>query len=261
MNANAPQLLRYDMGARVVAFSTTRHGGEGTGLYAEFNVNRYCGDAEESIQANRRSLCRLLGIGERQLVYPHQTHGTEVRAIDERFMALADDERTRLLEGVDGVMTDVRQVCVGVSTADCIPVLLYDEAHHAVAAIHAGWRGTAKRIVERAVGQMQATYGTEPAALIAVIGPGISLDHFEVGDEVYAVFAEAGFAMQDIARKYEKWHIDLWECNQRQLTGMGVKAENISCAAICTFASCDDFFSARRLGVNSGRILTAIMVE
>lgn len=268
MMSLVPQLHEYDMGTRVRAFSTTRHGGVGVGIYAGFNVNHYCGDAPEAVSQNRSTLCRLLQIDERMLVYPHQTHGTELRVIDNEFLCQPTDVRCGQLEGIDGVMTNVRGVCIGVSTADCIPVLLYDEDHQAVAAIHAGWRGTVGRIVEKAVTAMQHAYGSMPQRLRAVIGPGISMKNFEVGDEVYAAFAAAGFNMLSIARRYpckdslsEKWHIDLWECNRQQLMGQGVEAANIQLAGICTYDRCVDFFSARRLGINSGRILTAIIME
>ena len=198
---------------------------------------------------NRRSLAAVLGIDDNHIMMPHQVHGTEVRRID--------GPQQEVIEGVDAVMTDVPQLCIGVSTADCIPILLYDETHHAVCAVHAGWRGTVKRIVHAATHAMHATYGTEPFQLKAVIGPGISLESFEVGDEVYQQFADAGFNMGQIARKYSKWHIDLPLCNRLQLEDWGVK--DIYMSGICTYQQYKDYFSARRLGVNSGRIFTGIM--
>ena len=281
-----PVLSYYNLSPYVVAFSSTRKGGCSKGNYKEFNVNMFCGDEVAHIDANRRALCCLLQIDEDSLVMPHQVHGTVVRRIDEAFLALDKAERMTQLEGVDAVMTDVRQVCVGVSTADCIPVLLYDEAHHAVCAVHAGWRGTVARIVGKAITAMQQAYGTAPEQLKAVIGPGISLESFEVGDEVYNEFASSGFDMQLIARRFpvmspvaqcpseykddttpaswhtqEKWHIDLWACNQQQLESAGVDKKNIQVAGICTYKHSDEFFSARKLGIDSGRILTAIQLK
>ena len=145
------------------------------------------------------------------------------------------------------------------STADCIPILIYDEVHHAAAAVHAGWRGTVKRIAMKAVSAMRVTYGSRPEDLTAVIGPGISLEAFEVGDEVYEEFASAGFCMADISRRYDKWHIDLPECNRSQLSAAGVS--DIRMTGICTYNNSADFFSARRLGVASGRIFTGIILR
>ena len=248
---NTPQLTYYKIGERVVAFSTTRQGGCSTGNYAGFNINAYCGDDPAHILENRRALAALLGLTEQSLVMPHQTHGTAVRRID----ALP----TATIEDTDAVMTNVAGLCIGVSTADCIPILLYDAVHHAACAVHAGWRGTVARIAVEAVRAMQRDYGTDPSCLHAVIGPGISLESFEVGDEVYDQFAAAGFPMDAIACRYAKWHIDLPACNRLQLEEAGVT--DIFLSGICTFQHCDRYFSARRLGIRSGRIFTGILLK
>ena len=254
------QLLNYDMAPGIVAFSTTRQGGCSTGNYASFSINRYCGDSEKHIARNRELLCRQLGISDDRLIMPHQTHETHVACIDEAFLALSPNERQAALEGIDALMTNVSDVCIGVSTADCIPLLLYDSQHRAVCAIHAGWRGTVARIAEKAVQAMTDTYGTCSSDLVAQIGPGISLDSFEVGQEVFDAFTAAGFDMKLISKMYSKWHIDLPECNRQQLMASGVTADRIHLSSICTYKAHDTFFSARRLGINSGRIFTGILL-
>lgn len=268
-----PVLHEYDLGPGVTAFSSTRHGGVGQGDYASFNINYYCGDAPSHIEANLMALCQLLQVSPDHIVYPHQTHNDVVSAIDRQWMeSLSPAEKRQSLEGVDAVMTNLRGVCVGVSTADCIPILLYDSTHHACCAVHAGWRGTVKRIVQKAVEAMTGNYGTSPQQLRTIIGPGISLEAFEVGDEVYEAFRQAGFDMQPIAKRFptsshstadvkEKWHIDLPECNRQQLTACGIPADNIHLSHICTYTDCHTFFSARRLGIHSGRIFTGIMLH
>jgi YfiH family protein len=271
MNTTTPELNYYDMGASVTAFSSTRRGGYSKGCPAEgdasgpgnnyetFNINRYCGDDEEHIRLNREALCRLLDISDEQLIMPHQTHETRVACIDEAFMALPQEARQAMTDGTDALMTDLRGVCIGVSTADCIPVLLHDPRQGAVAAIHAGWRGTVARIVEKAVAAMADTYSSRPEDIVAQIGPGISLESFEVGPEVYDAFADAGFCMAAISKKYDKWHINLPECNRRQLVASGLLPDHISDCGICTFRNFGTYFSARRLGIHSGRIFTGIL--
>lgn len=262
-----PKLDYYTMGHGVTAFSTTRHGGFSTGNYAALNINRYCGDNEEDIRKNREALCETLGISDDRLVMPHQVHLTKVATIDEQLLSLNSTERQEALEGFDTLMTNLRGVCIGVSTADCIPILLYDAEKQAVSAIHAGWRGTIGRIVEKAVEAMREAYGTQPQHLVAQIGPGIHMDSFEVGDEVYAAFGQAGFDMASISKRYaaaggsSKWHIDLPECNRQQLVAAGLQEENIKVSPICTYQQADDYFSARRLGINSGRIFTGIILK
>lgn len=269
------RLLEYDLGDRVTAFSTMREGGMSTGNYASFNINHYCGDSEENIAKNLSTLAERLNIDTDRFVYPHQTHSSEFRFITPEYFDLQQEERKSFIEGVDAVITDMTGVCIGVSTADCIPILLYDPEHRCVAAVHAGWRGTVKRIVQVTLRSMAIRYATRPETVRAAIGPGISLQSFEVGDEVYAAFAEAQFPMQRIARRFplmnvssheeaqteEKWHIDLPECNRLQLIDMGVLADNIHLSGICTYTDSAHYFSARRLGVASGRIFTGILLR
>ena len=264
-----PELHYYHLADKVTAFSTTRHGGYSQGHYGEFNVNLYCGDDIEAIRKNRQLLCKSLAIQPDLLLMPHQVHGVEVRRITHDFLKLSASERQEALEGVDALMTDVKEVCIGVSTADCIPLIIYDPEHTAASVIHAGWRGTVSRIVQHTVKAMVEAYGSDAGKLKAVIGPGISLQSFEVGDEVYTQFAEAAFPMDSISSKMpamngdmqEKWHIDLWACNRLQLLEMGLLPKHIQVAGICTYENYNDYFSARRLGINSGRILTAVVIH
>lgn len=264
-----PQLHFYDFGEGVKAFSSTRHGGFSKGHYAAFNINHYCGDSEDNIAKNRSLLCDLLGIGDDQLLMPHQVHLTEMVTIDEVFIGLSAEEQKARLEGVDALMTNMKGVCIGVSTADCIPVLLYDKVHHASCAIHAGWRGTVKRIAEKAVKKMTGVYGSRPEDMLAQIGPGIHLESFEVGDEVFEAFEKEGFTMDTISKRFpskdgsaqDKWHIDLPACNRQQLIDSGIPEHQVKVSPVCTFLQHETYFSARRLGINSGRIFTGILMD
>ena len=153
-----PELLTYDLGEGVRAFSTKRKGGYSEGPYASFNANAYCGDDCCKVRLNRELLCRCLGLELPRLIMPRQVHGACVRRIGEGFFGLTDEAKAAALEGVDAVMTDLPHTCVSVSTADCIPILIYDAAHHAVAAVHAGWRGTLRRIPLAALQAMAEAY-------------------------------------------------------------------------------------------------------
>ena len=239
--------------SNIFCFSTTRHGGCSDGAYATMNCTHYCGDSPKNVQENMMILRNLFPVPPRALIVPHQTHSTNVRIIS----ALPAEEE---LYDVDAVITHLLGYCVCVSTADCIPVLLYDKRNLVVAAAHAGWRGTVGGIVQKTLATMRQEYGTDMNDVLACIGPGISLESFEVGDEVYENFSKAGYDMNRIAKKYDKWHIDLWEANRIQLEEVGVKHANIETAGVCTYKEYHDFFSARRLGIKSGRILSGIML-
>ena len=244
----------------IFCFSTTRHGGYSEGAYASFNCNGYCGDREETVERNRELLCGLLPQRPENLVIPHQIHGTEVRVIDEAFLRLPASKRTMALEGVDALVTNIPGQCLCISTADCIPVLCYDRHLRVAAAVHAGWRGTVARIVEKTLDRMREVYGTRAEDIVACIGPGISLDAFEVGDEVFEAFRDAGFPMDRIARRLSKWHLDLWEANRLQLLERGVPEAQVSVSGLCTYRLNETFFSARRQGIRSGRILSGILL-
>ena len=160
------ELLEYNIGNGARAFSTKR--GEGSGNYGGFNITHYCGDTTGHVVECRRMLCHELGINDNRLILPRQTHGSETLVIDKEFLALTPQEQKEKLEGIDAIVTDIAKTCIGVSTADCIPLLLYDTGKRVAAAIHAGWRGTVARIAERCVEVMEM-----PGAMTAVISAGL----------------------------------------------------------------------------------------
>lgn len=198
------------------------------------------------------------------VVQPHQVHGCVIREVTDP-MTTRDE-----LEGVDALITNVPGVAISVRTADCIPVLLYDPVHKAVAAVHAGWRGTVQHISFKVIDRMRELYGTCASHLLAVIGPGIGPESFQVGPEVADEFTAAGFPMDQILTDCGPkaptndnpmaggLHIDLWKANQWLLEEAGVVSANIQVAGICTYKRYDRFFSARREGTKCGRIINCI---
>ncbi len=240
----------------VTAFTTLRSGGVSKGEYSSFNVCHYTGDNPEDVKANRKLLADKLGISVNDIVLPRQTHSTNVRYIDTP--PFISGER---LDQVDALITDKAGLCIGVSTADCIPVLLYDPTHHTCAAIHAGWRGTLYHIVRETVAQMQSQFGTNPTDLYAAIGPGISMESYEVGDELAIAFSLAKFPISKIGTKIDGfWHLDLPEANRFELISLGLQEDHIHSCGICTYKD-ERFFSARRQGIHSGRIYTAVVLH
>ncbi len=247
-----PFLFPLTLHTDVVAFSTQRAGGVSRGEYSSFNVCHYNGDDPHHVATNRAALAQYLQIPAGHILLPRQTHSTTVRIV-------TGGETAEQLDGVDAVVTSTAGLCIGVSTADCIPLLLYDARQHIAAAVHAGWRGTLGRIVAHTIETMQTHFGTQPADLYAAIGPGISGEAYDVGEELPQQFAEAGFPIEDIAYKTNKrWHLDLPKANRLELLRLGLAADKVSDCNICTYQHNDRFFSARRQGIHSGRIYTAI---
>jgi purine-nucleoside/S-methyl-5'-thioadenosine phosphorylase / adenosine deaminase len=179
--------------------------------------------------------------GDPRLATLHQIHSDIWVAARGRTGVLGDGDA--LLENTPGHL-------VGVKTADCIPILLVDEEHRAVAAVHAGWRGTVSGIVQRALRGMHAEFGTHPARVLVAIGPGIGKCCYEVGAEVAAQFGETGSC-----------HIDLVEANRRQLIEAGIPESRIHAASLCTKCGVEDFHSFRRDREQAGRMLSFIRVK
>ena len=209
-----------------------------------FSAGKGVHGTEPGIDARQTGLSgESLQIPATSIMIPRQTHSTNVCWVD-TFGEVPD---------TDAVITDKPGLCIAVKTADCIPVLLFDQRQHRIAAIHAGWRGTVGRIVEKTLLQLQS----RAEDISAIIGPGISLESFEVGDEVYEQFLQAGFPMQRLAKRYAKWHINLKDANRWLLESNGIT--NIQVSDIDTLTT-PDYYSARRDTINTGRNINGIMV-
>lgn len=254
-------LLDYNLGAGVRAFSTLRSsGGQGKGTYAAFNITHYCGDAPENVAHCRELLCTELGIDDEHLLLPRQTHTDRVVTIDEAFYALSLDERTAAMNECDALVTKLKGVCIGVSTADCVPILLYDPEAKVVAAIHAGWRGMAARIPQRAIEAMKSL-GAQPERIRAAIGPSIGPNSFEVDEEVVEAFMKESFPREIVLRNFTRPHIDLWAAAAYLLEESGVDLMHLLVSGVDTLTTDDSFFSARKLGIESGRTFTGIKLD
>jgi YfiH family protein len=160
------------------------------------------------------------------------------------------------------MITNVPGVAIGVETADCVPLLLADPGIPAVGAIHAGWRGTVKKIVERAVKKMQSEFGSDPSRLIAAIGPAIGPECYEVDEPVMGPVREAfSFWMSSASsRGSNKWSLDLARLNRMELIQAGLNSMNIHSIGMCTACRKDLFYSFRAEG-RTGRMLSLIMIK
>lgn len=257
-------MIFHNLQTQVTAFSTTRNGGVSKGDYASMNCTPYTGDDIEAVQRNQQLLCTALHIEKEQLIIPYQTHSVNALVIDKEFLQQNAEKRNEQLQNIDALITQEKGVCLCVSTADCTPILLYDRKQQVIAAIHAGWRGSVNYIVRKTLEQMNRLYNTQGEDIFAAIGPCIGFDAFEVGDEVYDAFKQNDFPMEYISGwkpETHKWHIDLQMANSVQLLDFGVPTEQIDFCDICTFTHYEKFFSARRLGIKSGRILSGIFMN
>ena len=141
-------------------FVTTRQGGCSEGNYASFNCTPYSGDEAEKVRRNQTLLMEGMSQTPEELVIPVQTHETNCLLIGDAYLSASSQQRQEMLHGVDALITREPGYCLCISTADCVPVLIYDKKHSAIAAIHAGWRGTVAYIVRDTLLRMEKEFGT-----------------------------------------------------------------------------------------------------
>ncbi len=248
----------------IAHFATTRLGGCSQGAFESFNLSEYSGDEISHVSENRKTLCKLMQLNPANLFVPCQTHSSEIITIDEAFIQDAPSVQKEKLKEKDALITNIPEICIGITTADCVPILLYATDKQVIGAVHAGWRGTQQRIVHKTILQMIKQFGCHPENIHAAIGPSISARSFEVGDEVFQAFENTGFDMPFIAYKHhltKKYHIDLWEANRLQLREIQIPENQIEISGICTYLNDKQFFSARKSGIQSGRMLTGICIR
>jgi polyphenol oxidase len=219
----------------------------------EFTLSLSSSPDKEMVKNHRGRLAEALGIAPRSLFLPSQVHGTKIVNVD------AGIDRHELQE-TDALITQSRGICIAVMSADCVPILVYDKRNRAVAAVHSGWRGTVARILEKTLQRMQADFGTRGTDIVAAIGPSVSQDSYEVGEEVVNEVKRAFGKENDlmIAAPANKAKLDLWKANRRQLTEFGVPDGNIEISDLCTIKNNEHFFSARR--GDTGRFAAGIML-
>lgn len=225
---------------------TTRFGGASTDVFDSLNLGTNRGDEPERVRENYRRVCQALGVEMDKLVLTSQVHGDVVRQ-----MQLDDAGKgldRKIDYDADGLMTNVAGLTLTAFGADCLTILLYDPVRKAVANVHAGWRGTALGIVERAVEQMKTAYGSEASNLVAAIGPGISKCCFETHEDVPRAMLDA---LGDEATQFVvslgdgKFKVDLKGINTLRLKRCGVLATRIDISPDCTMCSHEKYWSHR----------------
>lgn len=256
----------FEREEKVLHFSTTRVGGVSDGTYSSFNMGNFSDDNPVNIFENRRILARMFYMDINKFIVPHQTHGNRVLKIDDDFLKLSSSSSIETMYGIDSTITNKKGYFLCATTADCLPIILYDKKVEAIAAIHAGWKGTLGRIVENTISEMQKHYNCNPKDMKVGIGPSISFKNYEVGDELVESFGSNGFDISDpkvCKRKTisSKYHLNIKEINRRELVRLGIPEDNIEVSDLCTFEKQEMFFSARRQTVHSGRMLTGIMLR
>jgi purine-nucleoside/S-methyl-5'-thioadenosine phosphorylase / adenosine deaminase len=233
----------------VRAAFTTRLGGVSIGPYHSLNLSRSVGDDPEAVSTNRGRLGALLEMAPRALVEAEQVHGNRAAVVASGGPPIP---------GMDALVTNRAGLWLAIYAADCVPVLLVDAETPGVAAVHAGWRGTAAGIVPETIARMRTAFGTDPERCTATLGPAIGGCCYEVDLPVARAMEQAPW-WPEAARATgpERWHLDLRTAIRRQLIDAGVPAVRIASVPLCTSCRPDLFYSYRRDGV-TGRMAACI---
>jgi YfiH family protein len=231
---------------------STRLGGvsslEDSKAGTELNLAGFNEDSRENIYENRR---RFLAVFPRKyrLTTAWQVHGDNIRKVS------GDEDLGDSDERADALVSDLKNVLLGVKTADCVPILIGDPDTRAFAAVHAGWRGTVQSIVKTAVAKLADTYNSKPENLICAIGPAAGCDRYEVGEDVIDAFQQNFSASDKYFQQTRSGHalVDLKAANRDQLIVAGVDSKNIHISSLCTMERVDLFFSYRIEKAKFGR--------
>lgn len=234
-----------------LAVTSWRHGGVSRGPYATLNLGFHADDDPEAVSENRRRFLDAWSIPPDRLVLPHQTHTANVARVGEE-----DISARRSFPHTDALVSDCQNVALGVLVADCVPVFLYDPIRRAAGIAHAGWRGAYAGIVAATVRRMGQEFGTRPQNLSVILGPSIGACCYEVSPELAEQFRQRFGEEVTEGRR-----LNLWNALRIELEREGVPSDHIATVGLCTACNVDDFYSHRREGTPTGRLLACLYLR
>lgn len=220
---------------------STRKGGVSSSPFDFLNLGINTADKQENVHYNRNRFYQAISVQTDRLVMPQQVHENHVAVVTEP----GEIPRT------DAVITQIPELALSIQIADCVPIFLYYPLIPCIGLVHAGWRGTVRKIAQKTVQAMTDHLNADPSDLLAFIGPSIGPCCYEVGNDVKSCF-DPTYLNQD--------HLDLWECNKEHLVKSGIPVCNIQVSGICTRCNNSMFFSHRESGGETGRMMAVMMI-
>ena len=249
----------------IVAVFTTGHVRESGLSYRKLGEGPNASHSDDCVPRNRKAVFDALrhcaaNLDLESFTAAKQVHGDRVCRVTEAERGRGAHSHKDAIPATDALITDLPGVPIGVFTADCVPVFLYDPVRPAVGIAHAGWRGTVQSIAKSTAERMREEFGSNAADMWASIGPSIGPCCYEVGIDVHREFWERFHYAAPLFRKTfeQKWHLDLWLANRRQLEECGLDAGRIIESRICSACKSHEYYSARKHGPGAGRTLSAI---
>lgn len=247
----------WSEGQPMVAGVTTRNGGISRPPYNSLNLGTNTEDAEYNVEANRSTLLNAFDLPMHQLLLVKQVHGSDILVVDKKNHDVSHFQDVE----ADAIISDQPGLMLGVTVADCYPVLVFDPLKKVAGVIHAGWRGAANGIIGKTIEAMEREFGCDAADLKVSVGPGIGADHYVVGKEVRDAFREGSGNWAKISEEVEfgEWKVDLQQSCELQLLAAGVVRKNLELANACTWSQRELFFSHRRDEGMTGRQMGFIL--
>lgn len=238
------------------AFST-RLGGVSKGIYSSMNISFTRGDEEEAVRENLRRMAKVLEVKPSQFVYSNQLHTDRVVQITKREVNEGIPESIAQV-GIDGLVTDIKGACLVTYFADCVPLYFVDPIQKAIGLTHSGWKGTVLKIGMKTVEKMETVFGSKREDILAVVGPSICQDCYEVSSDVIEAFKKAFDKSFWSALFYEtrddKYQLNLWEANRQVLREAGLVDEHIAVTNVCTGCNQESLFSHRKTNGKRGNL-------
>lgn len=230
---------------------STRLGGVSTGVWASMNISTTRGDDPAAIAENRKRIASAIGVDEKKMVYTCQTHTTNVAVVTEEDFGASIPE-------TDGMITNVPGLCLVTFYADCVPLYFLDPVKKVIGLSHSGWRGTVNKMAHATVNRMQEAFGTNPADIIAAVGPSICQDCYEVSEDVISRFREnyreEYWESLYYRKENGKYQLDLWRANEINLLEAGIRREHMAVTNVCTCCNPEVLFSHRITGTDRGNL-------
>ena len=238
----------------VICGVTLRKGGVSLGGYTSLNMGFNSGDEKEKVIENRERLYNELNASSSSFIYANQVHGDNVEVILSDYMGRGALSSSDAIDNIDGMVTNKKGIFLTIQTADCMSIFVYCRKSKSIGLLHAGWKGTKLNIVKKGIDLMQEKFGAKPDDMICYLGPAISVNNYKVGDEFCSYFDK-----EFLNKTKDGLFLDIKKANCANLINLGVN--EIYSYSGCTYSEDDKFFSYRRSGANTGRMLSFICLK
>ena len=252
-----------DTGLVTDGFST-RLGGVSEGCFSSLNLSFDRGDDRAAVAENFRRMGEALGVRCEDMVLSQQTHTTNIRIVtdEDRGKGIT---RERDYTDIDGLITNVPGICLVTTYADCVPLYFLDPAKKVIALSHSGWRGTVGKIGKKTVELMHVKFGSDPADILAAVGPSVCQDCYEVSADVIDRFKEVFDRSAWDELFYEKpdgkYQLDLWKANEKIFLEAGIRKDHIAVTNVCTHCNSEILYSHRAMGDKRGNLCAFLALK